>query len=78
MKILAHTGQHFGNNMSGQFFEKGDILEPDYNLGISGGSHAEMTGKKMIGIEEVFLKQKSDWLLLYGDTNSTLAEAQAK
>lgn len=76
-EILVHTGQHFDYNMSGQFFEELDIPEPDYNLGISGGSHAEMTGKMMIGIEEVLLKEKPDWLLLYGDTNSTLAGALA-
>ena len=76
-EILVHTGQHFDYNMSGQFFEELDIPKPDYNLGISGGSHAEMTGKMMMGIEEVLLKEKPDWLLLYGDTNSTLAGALA-
>lgn len=76
-EILVHTGQHFDYNMSGQFFEELDIPEPDYNLGISGGSHAEMTGKMMMGIEEVLQKEKPDWLLLYGDTNSTLAGALA-
>lgn len=76
-EILVHTGQHFDYNMSGRFFEELDIPEPDHNLGISGGSHAEMTGKMMIGIEEVLLKEKPDWLLLYGDTNSTLAAALA-
>lgn len=76
-EILVHTGQHFDYNMSGQFFEELDIPEPDYNLGISGGSHAQMTGRMMIGIEEVLLKEKPDWLLLYGDTNSTLAAALA-
>lgn len=74
-ELLIHTGQHFDYNMSGQFFEELDIPKPDYNLGISGGSHAEMTGKMMIGIEEVLLKKRPDWLLLYGDTNSTLAAA---
>lgn len=76
-EILVHTGQHFDYNMSGQFFEELDIPEADYNLGISGGSHAEMTGKMLIGIEGVLLKEKPDWLLLYGDTNSTLAGALA-
>lgn len=76
-EILVHTGQHFDYNMSGQFFEELNIPEPDYNLGISGGSHAQMTGKMMIGIEEVLLKERPDWLLLYGDTNSTLAAALA-
>ncbi len=76
-EILVHTGQHFDYNMSGQFFEELDIPKPDYNLGISGGSHAQMTGKMMIGIEEVLLKEEPNWLLLYGDTNSTLAAALA-
>lgn len=76
-EVLVHTGQHFDYNMSGQFFEELDIPEPDYNLGISGGSHATMTGKMMMRVEEVLLKEKPDWLLLYGDTNSTLAAALA-
>lgn len=76
-EILVHTGQHFDYNMSGQFFEELDIPEPDYNLGISGGGHAEMTGRMMIGIERVLLKERPDWLLVYGDTNSTLAAALA-
>lgn len=76
-EILVHTGQHFDYNMSGQFFEELSIPEPDYNLGISGGSHAEMTGKMMIGIEGVLLEERPDWLLVYGDTNSTLAAALA-
>ena len=76
-EILVHTGQHFDYNMSGQFFEELNIPNPDYNLGISGGSHAEMTGKMMVEIEKVLLKEKPEWLLLYGDTNSTLAAALA-
>lgn len=76
-EILVHTGQHFDYNMSGQFFEELDIPTPDYNLGISGGTHAQMTGKMLMGIEEVLLKEKPDWLLIYGDTNSTLAAALA-
>lgn len=76
-EILVHTGQHFDKNMSETFFEELNIPKPDYNLGISGGSHAEMTGRMMIAIEEVLLKERPDWLLLYGDTNSTLAGALA-
>lgn len=76
-EILVHTGQHFDKNMSETFFEELNIPKPDYNLGISGGSHAEMTGRMMIAIEEVLLKEQPDWLLLYGDTNSTLAGALA-
>lgn len=72
-EILVHTGQHFDYNMSEQFFEELAIPHPDYNLGISGGTHAKMTGKMMIGIEEILLKENPDCVLLYGDTNSTLA-----
>lgn len=76
-EILVHTGQHFDYNMSECFFEELNIPKPDYNLGISGGTHAQMTGKMMISIEEVLMKEKPAWLLVYGDTNSTLAAALA-
>lgn len=74
-EILVHTGQHFDYNMSQQFFEELDIPQPEYNLGISGGSHAQMTARMMMAIEEVLIKEEPDWLLIYGDTNSTLAAA---
>ena len=76
-EVLVHTGQHFDYNMSEQFFEELDIPSPDYNLGISGGSHAQMTGRMMIAVEDVLLRECPDWLLVYGDTNSTLAAALA-
>ncbi len=74
-EILIHTGQHFDYNMSELFFKQLDIPYPDYNLGISGGTHAQMTARMMIAVEEVLIKEKPDWLLVYGDTNSTLAAA---
>ncbi|SEG16865.1 UDP-N-acetylglucosamine 2-epimerase (non-hydrolysing) [Butyrivibrio sp. Su6] len=76
-EVLLHTGQHFDDNMSDVFFREMGIPKPDYNLGMSGGTHAQMTGKMMIGIEEVLEAEKPDWLLVYGDTNSTLAAALA-
>ena len=76
-EILVHTGQHYDYNMSKQFFEELEIPEADYNLGISGGSHGQMTGKMLMAIEETLLRERPDWLLLYGDTNSTLAGALA-
>ncbi len=76
-EVLVHTGQHYDYSMSQQFFEELDIPKPDYNLGISGGTHAQMTGRMMMAAEEVLVKERPDWLLVYGDTNSTLAAALA-
>ncbi len=76
-EILVHTGQHFDENMSDVFFKELDIPKPDYNLGISGGSHGRMTGAMMAEIESILMKEKPDWVLVYGDTNSTLAGALA-
>jgi len=74
---IIHTGQHFDENMSQVFFDELDIPKPHYNLSVSGGSHGSMTGKMLQGIEEILIKEKPDWLLIYGDTNSTLAGALA-
>lgn len=76
-EVLIHTGQHYDHNMSDLFFEEMEIPRPDYNLGISGGTHGQMTGQMLIKIEEVFLQEKPDMLLLFGDTNSTMAAALA-
>lgn len=77
IEILVHTGQHYDANMSDVFFEEMGIPAPNYNLGVSGGSHAEMTAKMLIGIEEILVKEEPDALLVYGDTNSTLAAGLA-
>lgn len=76
-EILVHTGQHYDADMSDVFFEELSIPQPEYNLGISGGSHGKMTGIMISAIEEVLLKEKPNRLLVYGDTNSTLAAALA-
>ena len=74
---IVHTGQHFDDNMSQVFFDELNIPKPHYHLAISGGSHGAMTGKMLEGIENVLLAEKPDWVLIYGDTNSTLAGALA-
>lgn len=76
-EILVHTGQHFDENMSKVFFDELDIPEPKYNLEISGGNHGAMTGRMLESVENVLLAERPDWILIYGDTNSTLAGALA-
>lgn len=76
-EVLVHTGQHYDHNMSQVFFDELDIPPPKYNLDISGGNHGAMTGKMLEAIEAVLLDEKPDWVLIYGDTNSTLAGALA-
>ena len=74
-EILVHSGQHYDFNMSDVFFKVLNIKKADYNLGIGSGTHAEMTGKTMIEFEKVVLKEHPDIILVYGDTNTTLAGA---
>lgn len=76
-ECIVHTGQHFDKNMSEIFFEEMGIPKPDYNLNINSLSHGAMTGRMIEEIEKVLIKEKSDWVLVYGDTNSTIAGALA-
>lgn len=76
-EVIVHTGQHYDKNMSDVFFDELDIPKPNYNLGIGGGSHGAMTGRQLEAIEDVLLQEKPEWVLVYGDTNSTLAGALA-
>ena len=76
-EIIVHTGQHFDANMSDIFFDEMKIPKADYNLGINGKSHGAMTGQMLEKIETILLKEEPDWVMVYGDTNSTLAGALA-
>ena len=72
-EIIVHTGQHYDEKMSAVFFDELNIPKEKYNLAIGSGSHAEQTAKMMVELEKVVLAEKPDAILLYGDTNSTLA-----
>ncbi|MCO5064451.1 MAG: UDP-N-acetylglucosamine 2-epimerase (non-hydrolyzing) [Rhizobiaceae bacterium] len=76
-EVLLHTGQHYDDNMSEVFFRDLGLPKPKYRFNIGGGSHGEMTGRQLIAIEEALVTEKPDVLLVYGDTNSTLAGALA-
>lgn len=72
-EVIIHTGQHYDRNMSDIFFSEMRIPKPNYFLGVGGSTHGAMTGQMIEKIEEVLLKEQPDWVLVYGDTNSTLA-----
>ena len=74
-EVIVHTGQHYDCNMSEIFFAEMNIPKPKYHLGIGGVDHGAMTGQMIEGIEKIALSEKPDWILVYGDTNSTLAGA---
>ena len=76
-EVLVHTGQHYDAGMSEVFFKELRIPAPAHTLGLGGGTHGAMTGRMLEAIEKILMEDRPDWVLVYGDTNSTLAGALA-
>src|SRR5450631_1468319 len=76
-EVMVHTGQHFDADMSDVFFDELNIPAPKHYLNVHGGGHGEMTGRMLVAIEPVMMAEKPDWVVVYGDTNSTLAGSLA-
>ena len=75
VQVLIHSGQHYDTNMSEVFFQQLELPKPDINLGVGSGSHATQTAQVMIRLEEFFQQNRPNWVLVYGDINSTAAAA---
>ena len=76
-EVLVHSGQHYDHGMSQVFFDELGLRAPDVNLGVGSGSHAEQTAKMLVGFAQVIERERPDWVIVHGDTNSTLAAALA-